>query len=159
MAGRKMIRHMAWPAGPRARSAGQGPAQPLEPGTGRKLDRGAWQATLGRRMPRQVGAFYGKLEKESRMTETYVHLFYDDGHGCLRDAGAEPLSFYGGMVPVVGDLIVDRNVEKGMDRGDARNRTIHEVVARYIIPGEITHIHLVIEGRRGTYREREIVGE
>jgi hypothetical protein len=92
------------------------------------------------------------------MTETYVHLFYDDGHGCLRDAGAEPLSSYGGTVPVVGDLIVDRNVGKGMDRSDARNRTIHEVVARYIIPGEATHIHLVIEGRRGTYREREIVG-
>jgi hypothetical protein len=93
------------------------------------------------------------------MSEAYVHLFYDDGHGCLRDAGAEPLSMYGGAAPGVGDLIIDKNVGRGLDRGDARNRTVHEVVARYFIPGEVTRIHLVIESRRGTWREREILGE
>jgi predicted sugar kinase len=93
------------------------------------------------------------------MSETYVHLFYDDGYGCLRDAGAQPLSFYGGTAPAVGDLVVEKGVEKGVDRTDVRNRTIHKVVARYFIPGDTAHIHLVIESRRGTHREREIVGD
>jgi predicted sugar kinase len=93
------------------------------------------------------------------MSEAFVHLFYDDGHGCLRDAGAEPLSSYGGTVPALGDFIVEKGVEKGLDRGEVRYRTIHKVVARYFIPGETAHIHLVIESRRGTHREREVVGE
>lgn len=93
------------------------------------------------------------------MTEAFVHLFYDDGHGCLRDAGARPLAAYGGSVPAVGDLIVDPHVAKGADRHDPRVRDLHEVVARYIIPGEVAHIHLVIETRRGTHREREILGD
>lgn len=95
----------------------------------------------------------------SAMSETYVHLFYDDKHGCLRDAGAEPLSFYGGIAPSVGDLIVDRNVPSGRDRSDPSHRTIHKVVARYIIPGAMAHIHLVIESRQGTHRERQILGD
>jgi hypothetical protein len=93
------------------------------------------------------------------MSETFVHLFYDDHHGCLRDAGSQSLSFYGGMAPAVGDLIVDPVLAKGADRNDPKNRTIHEVVARYFIPGEITHIHLVIESRPGSHQEREIMGE
>jgi hypothetical protein len=93
------------------------------------------------------------------MSETYVHLFYDDGYGCLRDAGAETISFYGGTVPAIGDFIVEKDVEKGLDRDDVRNRTIHTVVARYFIPGDVAHIHLVIESRHGTLREREIVAE
>jgi hypothetical protein len=93
------------------------------------------------------------------MSETYVHLFYDDGHGCLRRFGTEPLSSYGGAVPAVGDLLVEKSVAKGLDRNDVKNRTVHRVVARYFIAGDETHIHLVIEDRAGTHQEREILGE
>jgi hypothetical protein len=93
------------------------------------------------------------------MSETYVHLFYDDGYGCLRDAGAEPISVYGGTVPAIGDFIVEKGVEKGLDRNNVSNRTMHTVVARYFIPGEVTRIHLVIESRHGIHLEREIVAE
>ncbi len=93
------------------------------------------------------------------MSETHVHLFYDDGHGCLRRFGTGLLSSYGGVVPAVGDLIVEPHVAKGLDRGDAHNRTLHKVVARYFIAGEEPHINLVIEDRSGMRHEREILGD
>jgi len=93
------------------------------------------------------------------MSEPNVHLFYDDGHGCLRKFGTVPLSAYGGVVPIVGDLLVEPVVTKGLDRADARNRTVHKVVARYFVPGEVGQIHLLIEDRPGMHQEREILGD
>ncbi|MBO1080163.1 hypothetical protein [Roseomonas haemaphysalidis] len=93
------------------------------------------------------------------MNEPHVHLFYDDGHGCLRRFGTAPLSSYGGTVPAVGDLIVEPGVARGLDRHDAANRIVHTVVARYFISGEAAHVHLVIEDRPGTRLEREILGD
>jgi hypothetical protein len=93
------------------------------------------------------------------MSETYVHLFYDDDHGCLRRFGSKPLSAYGGVVPAVGDLVVEPDVAKGLDRHDVHNRIVHKVVARYFIPGDAPQVNLVIEDRTATRLEREILGD
>ncbi|MYE22957.1 MAG: hypothetical protein F4Y01_03280 [Gammaproteobacteria bacterium] len=70
---------------------------------------------------------------------------------------------FGGVMPCVGDLIVEPGVAGGLDRRDLENRTVLDVVARYFYPrtdpkDEWGYIGvLVVRERPAKRHEEEIV--
>ncbi len=65
----------------------------------------------------------------------------------------------GGTIPVVGDLMVSPGVVAGLDRRKPENRTIHEVVSRYFLPGahsDSRYIAIVVKERPALESESNI---
>lgn len=86
-------------------------------------------------------------------------LYERDEHGILEDLKFEFELPELGVVPVVGDLILDQGVPVGMSRYDPESRTLYEVKERYFLPGQgtssdIVWVVLVVETREG--REGEM---
>ncbi|MGR0185500.1 hypothetical protein [Azospirillum aestuarii] len=68
-----------------------------------------------------------------------------------------------GIVPAVGDMIVDPGVMQGLDRGEPDNRTVYEVKSRYFLPagadGSPPKISLVVKKRKGQDKEIDVLGD
>ena len=95
------------------------------------------------------------------MTEIAFRLYTRNEHGELEDMRHEfNLSDFGGIAPVLGDLIVDPGVIGGMDRLRYDNRTVYRVKERYFLPGkgspDIVWIVLVVEDRCGDREESSL---
>ena len=98
------------------------------------------------------------------MTEHWIRLYVVREDGTYADARDDfTLSDFGGVLPAVGDLIVDPGVRQDLDRDVAANRTVYEVVARYFQPlsnPKSEHHYscvLVCTDRRGQDFEADIV--
>lgn len=72
----------------------------------------------------------------------------------------------GGVLPNVGDLIVEPGVPEGLSRIEPQNRTVYEVESRYFLPGHsirnrpsgaATYVALVVKQRTGLESERDLV--
>lgn len=93
--------------------------------------------------------------------ETIIALFYER-NGVLETTGDNySLADFGGVVPVVGDLLPMEGVAVGKDRSDPDNRTVYEVVSRYFFPRyreqDAPQIGFEVRARAGTRREINIL--
>jgi hypothetical protein len=94
------------------------------------------------------------------MSETYIRLFIVSGDALDPQPEDYTPAELGGIVPGVGDVIVDPGVAQGLAR-DPGNRTVFEVQRRYIQPDNShgARICLVVLERRGRPDEIEVLGE
>ena len=72
------------------------------------------------------------------------------------------LTSLGGVIPAVGDLVVDPGVSQGKDRSAPENRAVYEVEARYFLPqttdSGYVRIGLLVKRRQGRQEEINILG-
>ena len=91
-----------------------------------------------------------------------IRLYVQDENGRLLDEREEyELPDFCGVVPVVGDLIVNPGVLAGRDRRDVINREVWEVISRYFLPhahgDELCYVVLGVTVRQGEDFEVDIV--
>ena len=92
--------------------------------------------------------------------ETTIRLYECDQGELVylqNEFGIEQL---GGIIPVVGDLIVEPGVSIGLDREAPENRDIYEVVSRYFLPStkpDFNYIAVVVKQRTARQSEADIV--
>ena len=93
---------------------------------------------------------------------TYIRLYGIEDDGTYYDMrDTYDLDDFGGVLPVVGDLIIDPGVLGGLDRKASENRTVLEVAHRHIQPStpgdDDRWIVLVCNQRPGLPMEADIV--
>ncbi|MFC5358109.1 hypothetical protein [Azospirillum himalayense] len=68
-----------------------------------------------------------------------------------------------GVVPAVGDIIVEPGVMQGLNREEPTNRLVYEVQSRYFLPAEADgsppKICLVVKERKGRDKEINVLGD
>ena len=68
------------------------------------------------------------------------------------------LEAFGGILPSIGDTILDPGVQVGLDRSTPRNRHIWTVVGRVFMPRDNhNYVALVIDERLATDRDLELI--
>jgi hypothetical protein len=93
-----------------------------------------------------------------------IRFVNDDGNGDAYwyNYDAYDLASFGGVLPGVGDLIVDPGVSQGLDRQVPGNREVCEVVARYFQPATDPRVPptavLVVKRRPGNQQESWALG-
>lgn len=63
-----------------------------------------------------------------------------------------------GVLPDIGDKIIDPGVLQGKDRRDPLRRTVYEVVGRYYGLENETHVAIVVKERTGLGHEEDLLG-
>lgn len=96
------------------------------------------------------------------MADPVIRLYERNGAGLQEIQGLGwQLSDFSGVAPVVGDCIINSGVQSGRDRTDPIERTVYEVVARWLgenggtQPGEVV-IHLEVRERLGKADEQNV---
>lgn len=96
----------------------------------------------------------------SKPLGTAVRLLYRDEQGNICDTrGDYDLDDFGGVLPAVGDRIVEPGVAGGRDPREPENRTVYTVEERYFQPGttkmtDLIWVHLVVSIRQADESER-----
>ena len=91
---------------------------------------------------------------------TAIRLLCRDKRGNIDDMKDDyNLEDFGGVLPAVGDRIVEPGVTRGLDRREPENRTVYTVEERYFQPrsdaaDELIWIHLVLSIREAYESER-----
>jgi hypothetical protein len=92
--------------------------------------------------------------KENQMTDVNVRIYYRQNGTDVDGEATYDLSSFAGVLPAVGDTIVDPGVIGGRDRSEPANRVIWKVVERVFGPRDLEdYVVLVVEERRGTSRD------
>ena len=99
------------------------------------------------------------------MKKVMLRILTRGQDGALEDVGVE-LSVeeeLGGILPQVGDSILESGVHANLDRGDAINREFRVVEERILYPkadpdDEIRWVGLVCRVRQGTRKDQAAIG-
>lgn len=93
------------------------------------------------------------------MSDISVRLYFRESDGKLVDGQQDfDLSSFAGVVPGVGDLIVEPGVLQGVDRNDPANRVIWAVVGRVFNPrDQEDYVALIVERRPPHENEYAVV--
>lgn len=91
--------------------------------------------------------------------ELTIRLHYVESDGTIRDAQMDyGIESFAGVLPSIGDEILDPGVLQGKDRRDPENRTIWKVVRRIFNPRDLdSYVALVVEERVPTHKETDLV--
>lgn len=91
--------------------------------------------------------------------DTTLRIYSRDAKGRLEDNCLDiSLKDTGGVVPQIGDVIVDPSCKAGLSRDVPRNRTLWLVTERFFYPkGSGDYVVLVVEARRPTAGEMSVV--
>jgi hypothetical protein len=82
------------------------------------------------------------------MSETQVRIYLRKQGGDIEDDGDFDLSYVGGILPSIGDKILNPCVAKDRDRKDASTRSMWIVVGRVFNPRDLSgHVALIVEKR------------
>lgn len=89
------------------------------------------------------------------MPDSTIRLHYRKPSGKIEDAQEDfGLESFGGIIPAVGDLILDPGVTAGKDRTDRNNRRMLTVVQRVFNPRDnADYIALIVTERKPTKNE------
>ena len=93
------------------------------------------------------------------MVEPTIRIFFRDGKGDFEDGrpGYESSAF-GGVLPSIGDMILDPGVRGGLDRKVGANRLFLTVVGRVFYPSEEGRcVALIVEERTPTKKEQALL--
>lgn len=93
-------------------------------------------------------------------TETTIRLLYRRGDGTIEDGQRDcSLAEFAGVMPTIGDQILDPGVLSGLARSELRNRRLLTVVGR-VFNSRDNHdyVALLVEERVPTEAERALVG-
>ena len=86
------------------------------------------------------------------MNDVTVRIYYRDASGYTEDAQLDmSLDDFGGVMPAIGDTILNPGVAAGLDRSQPENREVWKVVERVFNPRDNKdYVTLVVEYRPGT---------
>lgn len=94
------------------------------------------------------------------MPDPMISIFHENGGEFERNGPNYSLADFGGIVPAVGDVIVDPGVAHGENRLLPENRNLLMVTARYILPDDQRPaINLVVRDRIGNPHEMSVLGD
>ncbi len=79
---------------------------------------------------------------------------------CRLRHGEATVPELGGVIPSIGDMIVEPGVAKGLNRDKPKNREVYTVTGRYFVPNATGTplIALVIQVRTAELREVDVLG-
>jgi len=88
-----------------------------------------------------------------------IRIYHLNADGTTEDAGIDyTLAELGGMVPSVGDVILDPGVPQGLDRYKPENREIMVVRKRVFNPRDLqNYIALIVEVRQPAADELDMI--
>lgn len=80
-----------------------------------------------------------------------IRIYYRQPGGEVEDAQEDfGLETFAGILPTIGDTIVNPGASAGIDRGDPLNRQVWTVVQRVFHPRDLpNYVVLVVEVRQG----------
>ncbi len=93
------------------------------------------------------------------MTDVTIRILHRQPNGTIEDGQHDfDLASFGGVLPAVGDMILDPGVIQGRDRRDPANREMWTVVGRLFNPRDnADYIALIVETRPPRPEERELL--
>lgn len=94
------------------------------------------------------------------MTGVTIRINYRNPDGKIEDGQQDfGLEDFGGVLPAVGDLILNPGVLQGLNRRDPANREIWTVVGRIFNPRDLggEYIGLIVEVRAPTEADIDLV--
>lgn len=83
------------------------------------------------------------------MFDAHIRIYFRESDGTLVDSQQEFGSeSFAGIIPAIGDMIVDPGVLQGLDRHDPKNRSVWNVVGRVFNPRDMEdYVALIVEER------------
>lgn len=83
------------------------------------------------------------------MTDVHIRIYFREAAGTLVDSQQEfDVGSFAGLVPGVGDMIVNPGVPQGLDRHNPSNRQVWDVVGRVFNPRDMDdYVALIVEER------------
>jgi hypothetical protein len=95
----------------------------------------------------------------STMQKPYLRLYHRHHDGKIVDAGHDmTLSDFAGVLPSIGDWILQPGVRQGLDQLDPKSRNIWVVVHRMFNPRDMENgIALIVENRKPTPNELDLL--
>jgi hypothetical protein len=93
------------------------------------------------------------------MADIHIRIYFREPDGTIADSQQEfDVVSFAGIVPSIGDMIVNPGVLQGLNRHDPGNREVWTVVGRIFNPRDMDdYIALVVEQRTPDPREYEVV--
>lgn len=93
------------------------------------------------------------------MTEPTIRIYRRMPDGSVHDGEEDyDRSAFAGQIPSIGDLILNPGVLTGVDRRQAQNREIWEVVGRIFNPRDLEdYIALVVETHSATDKDAGLI--
>jgi hypothetical protein len=95
-------------------------------------------------------------DKENNVSELVIRIYYQSSRGSIEDSETDfGLEDFGGLLPAVGDRILDPSTESERERSDPSARTMWVVIGRVFNPRDLPgSVALVVETRRPEDDER-----
>jgi hypothetical protein len=89
---------------------------------------------------------------ENTTMDVTIRIYFRKPDGRIEDGSQDfALEDFAGVLPAIGDTILDPGVVQGLDRHQPENRDVWKVVDRVFNPrGLSKYVALVVEERRGT---------
>jgi hypothetical protein len=83
------------------------------------------------------------------MDDVHIRIYFRESDGSLEDSQQEfGLENFAGVVPAIGEIIVNPGVLEGLDRHEPKNRRVWDVVGRVFNPRDMAdYIALVVQER------------
>jgi len=93
------------------------------------------------------------------MVDVHIRIYFRNADGTLEDSQQEfGVESFAGVVPAIGDMIVDPAVVQGLNRHEPTNRSVWDVVGRVLNPRDMDdHIALVVEERAPNPHEYSVI--
>lgn len=94
------------------------------------------------------------------MVDAHIRIYFRESDGTLADSQQEfGRESFAGVIPAIGDTIVDPGVLQGLNRHDPKNRRIWNVVGRVFNPRDMEdYVALIVEERVPSPHEYSVVG-
>jgi len=93
------------------------------------------------------------------MVDVHIRIYFRATDGTLEDSQQEfGVESFAGVIPAIGDMIVDPGVLQGLNRHEPTNRSVWDVVGRVFNPRDMAdYIALVVEERVPNPHEYSVV--
>lgn len=93
------------------------------------------------------------------MVDVQIRIYFRNADGALEDSQQEfGVESFAGVIPAIGDMIVDPGVLQGLNRHELANRRVWDVVGRVFNPRDMDdYIALVVEERVPNPHEYSVI--
>jgi hypothetical protein len=97
--------------------------------------------------------------KERDMVDAHIRIYFRGSDGVLEDSQQEfGVESFAGVIPAVGDMIVNPGALQGLNRHEAQNRRVWEIVGRVFNPRDMAdYVALIVEERMPKPHEYSVV--
>jgi hypothetical protein len=93
------------------------------------------------------------------MVDAHIRIYFRESDGTLVDSQQEfDGESFAGVIPAIGDMIVDPGVPQGLNRHDPKNRRVWNVIGRVLNPRDMEdYVALIVEERVPNPHEYSVV--